>query len=332
MPEHSLLGRVFDAYQNLTQIAECIRELGRQRSLARPRVLELSRRETGIEDYLPDVERTRFATHENDRPTLPVPVTLPFADRSFDCCLVTDVYEHIAAERRPELLAEMLRVTDGLVIVAAPHGDPVVSHLDRVVFDFIWGKYAERFVPLAQHVGFGLEPIETTVATLKRLGADEVVVLPGNYVYRWIHMILIYFDLQHRSSYASLFEPFNRIYNEYLSPYDYREPCYRYMIAIPTRPDVDVRELERALRRPATEPPGTKDAAEAMIARTFREIDSTAADQLRRAAQDLERLAAENARKDAEIARLHAIVAAYDGGVLGRVRKLVRRFRARPSA
>jgi hypothetical protein len=305
MADESFLGRVFDAYQNMTQIAACIRELGRQRGLARPRVLELSRRDTGLAEYVPDVALTRFATHANEEPSLPVPVALPFADRAFDCCLVTDVYEHVAAERRPELLAEMLRVTDGLVIVAAPHADPVVSRFDRVVFDFIWGKYGERFGPLQQHVDFGLEPIERTVASLRALGADEVVVLPGNYVYRWIHMILIYFDLQHRNPLGALFEPFNRVYNQYLSPYDYREPCYRYLVAIPTRPDVDVHVLEAALRKPP-EPPGIAAETDHVLTETFRAIDATAADELRRAGQELARLVANNAEKDRTIARLEA--------------------------
>jgi len=295
MEDASFLGRVFDSYQNMMQIAACIREVARQRGLARPRVLELSRRETGLPDYLTEVDLTRFATHENDRPSLSVPVALPFADGAFDCCLVTDVYEHIPPERRPELLQGMLRVTDGLVIVAAPQGDPIVTRLDRVVFDFIWGKYGERFLPLEQHVEFGLEPIAETVASLQRLGADHVAVLPGNYVYRWIHMILIYFDLQHRNGgHAALFEPFNRIYNQYLSPYDYREPCYRYLVAIATRPDVDVGVLEAALQKPA-EQAGIAAETDRMLVRTFREIDSAAADRLRDADREIARLVKENA-------------------------------------
>ncbi len=326
MADESFLGRVFDAYQNMMQIAACIRAVREQRGLARPRVLELSRRATGLVDYLPDVELTRFATHADDVPTLAAPVVLPFPDRAFDCCLVTDVYEHIEAERRPELLAEMLRVTDGLVIVAAPNGDPMVTRLDRIVFDFIWGKYGERFGPLAQHVAYGLEPIEETVATLKRLGADDVLVLPGNYVYRWIHMILIYFDLQHRNPYLAVFEPLNRVYNSYLSAYDYREPCYRYLVAIPTRPDVDVALLRRALETPA-EPASVARATDAMLVRTFREVDAAAADRLREAARDIERLMAELERKDAELAAARALLAERDApSVRGRTRGLVRRL------
>jgi hypothetical protein len=164
-------------------------------------------------------------------------------------------------------------------------------------------------------------------------------VLPGNYVYRWIHMILIYFDLQHRNPYATLFEPFNRIYNAHLSPYDYREPCYRYVIAISTDPAIDVQALRTALRHPP-EPPTVAGETDAMLVRTLREIDATAADQLRQCGRDIEYLVGENARKAenvarlnqenaakaAEIARLEAALRESQRGLLGRARRLARRI------
>jgi hypothetical protein len=331
MDDESFLGRVFDSYQNMRQIAACMREAARQRQVAVPRVLELSRRETGLGDYLPDARLERFATHEDDQPTLGTPVALPFADGAFDGCLISDVYEHIPAERRPELLAEMLRVTRGLVLVAAPRGNALVTRLDRVVFDFIWGKYGERFVPLEQHMAYGLESVESTVESLKVQGVDEVVVLPGNYVYRWIHMILIYFDLQHRNPHAALFEPLNRIYNERLSPYDYREPCYRFVIAVATDPALNVLKLRDALQAPA-EPPELAAETDAMLVQTFREIDARAADRLRQCAADIadlkaenDRLAAENARHADEITGLRDTIAELRRGIVNRVARWTRR-------
>jgi hypothetical protein len=215
--DQSMLGRVFDSYQNMMQIAACIREAALQCSVTQPRILELSRRETGLSDYLPEALIERYATHENNQPTISSPVRIPFADKSFDVCIITDVYEHIAAELRPEILAEMLRVTNGLVLLGAPQGNEIVTRFDRVVFDFIWGKYAERFEPLEQHVEFVVDPIEKTLETLKAQGAT-VIALPCNYVYRWIHQILIYFDLQYQQPDGAIFEALNKIYNERLSP------------------------------------------------------------------------------------------------------------------
>ena len=69
-PDQSLLGRVFDSYQNMMQIAACIREAAKQLSVQQLRVLELSRRETGLRDYLPEALIERYATHERNQPTI----------------------------------------------------------------------------------------------------------------------------------------------------------------------------------------------------------------------------------------------------------------------
>lgn len=323
LANESLLGRPFDSYQNLMQISACVRECARQTSVAQPNVLELSRRETGLSDFLPEALITRYPTHRNDEPVLDIPVALPFRDKSFNVCLVTDVYEHIPREMRPSLLGEMLRVTAGLVLVACPNGNEIVSRLDKMVFDFIWGKYAERFRPLEQHVGFGTEPIDRIVQTLKAQGADRVTVLPANYVYRWIHLILIYFDLQHRNPYGYLFQPFNRVYNEHLAGFDYREPCYRYLIVIPIDNAIDIDALNASLTRPFAKP-AYLDENDEMLVRTFREVDARAADQLRVDAEEIDRLRSEIARLNREIKRLKSTGLA--AAAQGRLSKLLRRL------
>lgn len=295
--DRSFLGRVFDSYQNMMQISACVREAARQCSITRPRVLEVSRRDIGLSDYLPEALITRYSTHVDDRPILGNPVTLPYASKSFQVCLVSDAYEHISASMRDGLLSEMLRVTEGLVLVGCPNGNQIVSRLDRLVFDFIWGKYAERFSPLEQHVDFGTEPVEQIVERLRAQGADRVTVLPANYVYRWIHLILVYFDLQHRNPHAQLFQPFNKIYNELMSPYDYREPCYRYLVAISNTEGLQIDALTKGLTRAFEKPASLKETDE-MLVQTFRELDAAAADELRRSSQEIDRL-------KREIGRLH---------------------------
>ncbi|MFO0702263.1 MAG: class I SAM-dependent methyltransferase [Candidatus Andersenbacteria bacterium] len=48
---------------------------------------------------------------------------LPFADRSFDCVIFSDVLEHVPRQDRPRVLAEAARVAADLVIVSGPVGD-----------------------------------------------------------------------------------------------------------------------------------------------------------------------------------------------------------------
>jgi hypothetical protein len=276
----SLLGHVFDQYQNLMQIARCVREMTRQCRVARPRILELSRRATGLEDYLPEAEIVRHATHEDEYPNPPAFVALPFPDGAFDACVVTDAYEHIPAEQRPDLLREMTRVTRSLVLLGCPIRSELVTRFDRIVFDFIWGKYGERFGPLSQHVEFGLEPLDQVLASFAAHGADRAVALPCNYVYRWIHQILVYFDLQHGHPRHDLYEPLNRIYNERLSQFDYREPCYRYLIAAALDPRLDVDAFLTTLQG-RCETPAVVAEAEGTLIEAFRTLESRLGDELR---------------------------------------------------
>ena len=85
--DQSFLGRVFDSYQNMMQIAACFREVARQLGTTQFRILELSRRETGLQDYVPEARLVRYPTHQNNQPILRSPVVLPYPDKSFDGCL-----------------------------------------------------------------------------------------------------------------------------------------------------------------------------------------------------------------------------------------------------
>jgi hypothetical protein len=299
----SLLGRVFDQYQNMMQVAQAVREASRQRGVARPHLLELSRRETGLADFLPDLRVTRYPTHAENQPTLTDPVVIPFPDKSFDACLVTDAYEHIPPTQRRSLLSEMVRVTKGVVLLACPMDSEVVSRFDKVVFDFIWGKYAERFEPLDQHVEYGLEPLDQVLSSLVAQGADRAIALPDNYVYRWIHQILLYFDLQHRQPHRDLYEPLNRIYNERIAPFDYREPCYRYLIVAGTDPRLDFDAFEQAMKG-RQEVPETVAEAEGALLDAFAVIQDRSGDRLRELSAEQARLRADLSERDSRL--LHA--------------------------
>jgi hypothetical protein len=295
-PVHTqtLLGNVFDQYQNMMQIARCVREAARQGAITQPRILELSRYQTNLSEYLPEAQIVRYPTHdEKEQPSLPMPVAVPFPDKSFDVCFVTDVYEHIPTEQRPGLLVEMLRVTKGLVLLGTPVKSEMVTHADRIWFDFIWSKYAHEFEPLKQHIRFGLEPLEDIIGSLKAQGADRVVALPGNYVYRLIHQILIFFDLQYENPFSHFYESVNRIYNERIAPYDYREPCYRYLIVVVTDPALDLDLLEQTMKGPC-ETPASMTAAEGALIEAFRQADSRSADQLRACMAEINLLRQEN--------------------------------------
>lgn len=323
--DQSLLGRVFDQYQNFMLISQCVREASRQLKSVNPKVLELSRRPLGVAEYIPEAELVRYPTHINDQPVLPSPLTLPFADRAFDCCLVSDAYEHLPSERRPELLAEMVRVTRGLVLVGCPVRSELTTRFDRIVFDFIWGKYGESFEPLRQHNEFGLETLEEIVTSIKTQGASRVIALPSNYVYRWIHQILIYFDLQHRQPYWDLFEPLDRIYNERLSPYDYREPAYHYLMVVAVDPGLDLDAFERRMKAPRESPAHVRET-EGILLREFAAIQCRADEALRERGKDIVRLEESLYASRREIEELTNVISQIQQGRWFRLRRLLSRF------
>jgi hypothetical protein len=326
--DESLLGRTFDQYQNFMHIALCLKEVARQTSIAKPKVLELHRRTSGLAEYIPDADLVRYATHTDDQPSLPSPLQLPFPDKAFDACLISDVYEHLPQAQRPELLREMIRVTRGMVMVGSPVANEVVNRCDRIVFDFIWGKYGEKFEPLRQHVTYGLESLEDIVASLRSQGADRVIPLPCNYVYRWLHQILIYFDLQHLQPHWDLYEPLNRIYNQRLSPYDYREPCYRYLIVVAVDPRLDVDVFSRQLKGPR-EVPAAVAETEGLLLQEFLAIESRAGDVLRQQGEEITRLNESLTQARQEIEKLAHVIRQTERGLWFRLRtRLSRLFKA----
>jgi hypothetical protein len=144
------------------------------------------------------------------------------------------------------------------------------------------------------------------VASLKAQGADEVLALPCNYVYRWIHQILIFFDLQYKHSHFELFEPLNRIYNQHLSGYDYREPCYRYLMAVATSSEIDITRLASRLQSPQGSPALIAEA-DNLLLESFRAVDARLADQLRSTSREFETLEQHNQWAAQEIDHLRSV-------------------------
>ena len=82
-------------------------------------------------------------------------LNLPFADRSHDAVVCTDVFEHLPADSRAPALAELLRVSSRLVWVSFPCG-PSAERADRLI-----GSIAAHLGPgvpgwLEDHLELGL--------------------------------------------------------------------------------------------------------------------------------------------------------------------------------
>ncbi|MFM7535148.1 MAG: class I SAM-dependent methyltransferase [Acidimicrobiales bacterium] len=73
----------------------------------------------------------RAAAHAAGRVVVADGTALPFADRSFDTVLCSEVIEHLPAERLTALLDELRRVCAGTLVVTTPNDQAALRRLGR---------------------------------------------------------------------------------------------------------------------------------------------------------------------------------------------------------
>jgi Methyltransferase domain len=76
---------------------------------------------------------------------------LPFADRSFDAVIASDVLEHVSSELRTTVIAETLRVASRLVIFGFPCGEPAYE-VDKALRQTYLAKHRVVPVWLEEHM------------------------------------------------------------------------------------------------------------------------------------------------------------------------------------
>ena len=145
----------------------------------RARVLDVGAGDTGIAPYV----RNPCVLADSGTPTRArAPfvqancLRLPFRDRAFPAVVSADLLEHLPAAERPAAVAEMLRVAERLVVIAAPTGPAAEAH-DRRLHEC--SAEAGRSGFLAEHLAHGLPSAEDLVgwvatAAHERFGNPEV--------------------------------------------------------------------------------------------------------------------------------------------------------------
>jgi hypothetical protein len=72
-------------------------------------------------------------------------------------------------------------------------------------------------------------------------------------------------------------------------PYDYREPSYRYLIAVSTHQEIDTNRLFEKLKAPG-ETPAVVRETDGVLTEAFQAVDSQAADKFRENSLEIVRL------------------------------------------
>ncbi|MHB1361479.1 MAG: class I SAM-dependent methyltransferase, partial [Thermoleophilia bacterium] len=112
-----------DLYSRNIIISEGIKKFKKDRGLERIRVLDLGGRNGKLSLFLDaEDELALLDRREGDEENLIAgdATNMQFGDDSFDVVTSGDVFEHIPPDRRDRFIREALRVSSGLVIVAAP--------------------------------------------------------------------------------------------------------------------------------------------------------------------------------------------------------------------
>jgi SAM-dependent methyltransferase len=154
---------------------------------------------------------------------------LPFADGAFDAVVSSDVLEHVPAPGRDAFLAELVRVSRDLVVVAAPFDTPGVAGVEDIVRRYARFSADAPQPQLEEHLANGLPTLDTTVAALEAAGCSVATVGNGN-LWDWQLMMVLRFQLEARDGLRPLSQGYDAWYNQAVAARARIGPFYRHVV------------------------------------------------------------------------------------------------------
>jgi hypothetical protein len=164
---------------------------------------------------------------------------LPFSNHAFDLVSSVDVLEHVPPVARPKVLAEALRVSRRLVVVAAPFRSPDVDRVEALVSEFILRACGYVQGQLREHRDLGWPDLAETVARIEAAGWTTRVFAYGS-VWQWALMMIDKHAVQALSGSRPLQTRLDRAYNEQAFGLDRTPPCYRHFVIAAPQADEPV--------------------------------------------------------------------------------------------
>jgi hypothetical protein len=152
---------------------------------------------------------------------------LPFPDDAFDLALSLDSLEHVAPARRPQYLAELLRVTRRYVLLLAPFASSAVERAEALLFEYVKVALHADHAQLREHRDHGLPALDATRACLEAVGA-ACVSFPSGYLPHWLALMLLKHHLLSLDPDAGVHAALDRWYNALDGSADRWLPAYRY--------------------------------------------------------------------------------------------------------
>ena len=162
---------------------------------------------------------------------------LPFPDGAFDCAVSLDTLEHVPAEARPVLLAEMRRVSRAAALFIGPIHREETALAEELLFDYIQWLLKARQEQLAEHRGYGLPDFAAAQQGFYDAGWSTFTMEAGN-LWNWLFMMVAkHYLISFRDEQAAEFERrLDHFYNLTFSPTDRQEPAYRGVLLATREP------------------------------------------------------------------------------------------------
>ena len=151
-------------------------------------------------------------------------VQLPFRDQTFDLVCSLDTLEHIPVERRPDFLAELLRVTRDGLYIAFPFDSPSNRWAESVVMEYTSVSLKHPVQALVEHRQCGLPDRDMVPRIFSQTPHPWVTFNQGN-TDVWLLMMLTYHTL--RMPGTDFVQELNRRFNQVYAAQDWADPAYR---------------------------------------------------------------------------------------------------------
>lgn len=153
---------------------------------------------------------------------------LPFADGAFDAVVSSDVLEHVPPSSRPAFLAELRRVSGGLVVVAAPFDTPGVAGVEELVRRYALLSSGIKQAQLDEHQENGLPDLDATIEALS--DGAKVAVQGDGHLWDWLVVMVLRFQLEARPALEPLEAGYDMLYNLSLADRSVLPPYYRHLV------------------------------------------------------------------------------------------------------
>ena len=155
---------------------------------------------------------------------------LPFPDDQFDLVCSHDTFEHLPAERRPDFVDELLRVSRGPVVLVAPFDDDRTRLCESIVNGYFVARLGHSIPALDEHELFGLPSLADLSSLLDERGVAHEARGDG-WLYHWVAFYLLraHFTADNELSAAV---GLDAAFNELLVERDRAAPHYRRCVVL----------------------------------------------------------------------------------------------------